>query len=360
LTGNNTPSARTGIITIDRQSFTVTQASSNPQPTPVSVSPTGGSFQVGTSKTFTITYSDGGGSADLVQASVLFNTTASPIAACDITWVKSDGTVRLVDDGADGGYSYWYAAQSGQISNSQCIVNFSNALVTSANTLTLTLTIQFTAAFAGPKNIYLEAEDDLGADSGAVQLGTWSISTAATPLLSIIKSHSGNFGLGQPGATYSVVVSNAVGAATTSGTVTVTETIPAGLTLVSMTGNGWTCPSNGTTCSRSDTLGGGLSYPAIAVTVNVAANAPSSVTNKVNVSGGGSATAAASDPTTLVALSSCDTNQDGSTNVLDVQKVVNQALGVASGVNDLNQDGKVNVVDSQIVISAVLSSACKP
>ncbi len=360
LTGNNTPSMRTGIITIDRQSFTIAQASTNPQPTPVSVSPTGSSSVAGASKTFTMTYSDGGGAANLAQVSVLFNTTASPIAACSLTWYKSDGTVRLADDDADGGYTYWYAAQNGQISNSQCAVNFSNAVVISSITLSLTLTIQFTAAFAGAKNIYLEAEDNQGADSGAKQLGTWSISTSAAPTLSIAKSHSGNFGLGQIGATYSVLVGNAVGAATTSGTVTVTETVPTGLTLTSMTGSGWTCPTNGTTCSRSDALAGGSSYPAIAVTVNVAANAAASVTNKVNLSGGGSAAASASDPTTIVALSPCDTNLDGSTNVLDVQRMVKQALGVASAASDLNQDGKVNVVDSQIVIGAVLSSVCKP
>jgi hypothetical protein len=52
--------------------------------------------------------------------------------------------------------------------------------------------------------------------------------------------------------------------------VTVTETLPAGLTLVAMTGTGWTCASN--VCTRSDALAAGASYPAITVTVNVAVN----------------------------------------------------------------------------------------
>jgi hypothetical protein len=95
-------------------------------------------------------------------------------------------------------------------------------------------------------------------------------------------------------------VSNAAGAATTNGTVTVTEAVPAGLTLISMSGTGWTCPG-GTTCTRADALAGGGSYPPITATVNVAANAPPSVTNQVSVSGGGSAAASASDPAIVVA-----------------------------------------------------------
>ena len=119
--------------------------------------------------------------------------------------------------------------------------------------------------------------------------------------LSITKMHTGNLAQGQTGATYTVTVWNWVGAAATSGTVTVTETVPAGLTLVSMAGTGWTCPAGGSSCTRSDGLAAGASYPAITVTVNVAANAQSQVTNQVSVSGGGSAAASASDPTTIIA-----------------------------------------------------------
>ncbi len=127
---------------------------------------------------------------------------------------------------------------------------------------------------------------------------------STTPVLSIMKSHSGNFAQGQSGATYTVTVSNGSTAGPTSGTVTVTETVPAGMTLVSMAGTGWTCPGGGTTCTRSDALTTGASYPAITVTVNVAANASSTVTNSVVVSGGGSAAANWSDPTTITVLPS--------------------------------------------------------
>ena len=55
----------------------------------------------------------------------------------------------------------------------------------------------------------------------------------------------------------------------------------------------------------------------------------------------------------------CDVNQDGTTNVIDAQDVVNEALGSASPANDLNGDGVVNVVDIQIDINAVLKLGCK-
>src|SRR5205814_8556558 len=61
------------------------------------------------------------------------------------------------------------------------------------------------------------------------------------PALIITKTHLGNFTQGQPGATYTVTVSNAANAGPTSGTVTMTETAPAGLTVTLMAGTGWTC-----------------------------------------------------------------------------------------------------------------------
>jgi hypothetical protein len=56
--------------------------------------------------------------------------------------------------------------------------------------------------------------------------------------------------------------------------------------------------------------------------------------------------------------SPCDINGDGVTNVVDVQLIINEALGVAPAVDDLNGDGVVNVVDVQIVINAALGLGC--
>jgi uncharacterized repeat protein (TIGR01451 family) len=125
-------------------------------------------------------------------------------------------------------------------------------------------------------------------------------STVIIPIpavLSVTKTHSGIFTQGQQQATYTVTVSNAATAGPTNGTVTVTESAPSGLTLVSMAGVGWACGANA--CTRGDALNGGASYPAITVMVKVAANASSPQVNQASVSGGGSATANAADSTPI-------------------------------------------------------------
>jgi hypothetical protein len=132
--------------------------------------------------------------------------------------------------------------------------------------------------------------------SVSILLGGTSAS-AAPATLSITKTHAGNFTQGQNGAVYTVTASNRAVSSPTNGTVTVTETLPSGLTMVSMAGTGWTCA--GAACTRTDALAAGASYPPIAVTVNVAANAASPQVNSVSVSGGGSASATASDSTAV-------------------------------------------------------------
>jgi uncharacterized repeat protein (TIGR01451 family) len=218
-----------------------------------------------------------------------------------------------------------------------------------------------------------------GTYAGTVQIAAASnaplsisvtLTVTATALLQISMGHIGNFTQGQNGATYSVTVSNAIGASPTSGTVTVTETVPSGLTLVSMSGTGWTCPNGGSACTRSDALNGGASYPPIVVTVNVASNAPSQVTNQVSAAGGSSATASASDLTTILPLGATvpsDFNHDGTADIIWQDPVSGLAqvwllggaqgtsiVGAANltasnpwrivGVGDFNLDGNPDVV----------------
>lgn len=102
-------------------------------------------------------------------------------------------------------------------------------------------------------------------------------------------------------AYYLLRVAN-VGSAPTSGLVSATENVPAGLTVTSMIGQGWTCTVN--SCSRSDALAAGTSYPTIMVVASVAPSASSSLTNQVTVSGSGDSNAAnnlASDVTAILA-----------------------------------------------------------
>lgn len=101
--------------------------------------------------------------------------------------------------------------------------------------------------------------------------------------LAIAKGHTGVFRNGQSG-TFTLTVSNP-SAEAASGTVTVSDTLPAGLTFTSIAGTGWTCSATpAPNCTRSDTLGAGASYPPITVTVSVTATSGTSITNSATVS----------------------------------------------------------------------------
>jgi hypothetical protein len=136
--------------------------------------------------------------------------------------------------------------------------------------------------------------------------GTGNSATATITVLAqdlaITKTHTGNFSRGQTGATYTITVSN-IGNGPTIGTVSVTDTLPnVNNTLVAtdISGTGWTCDLPSLTCTRSDVLAGGASYPAITLTVNVPQNIRANVTNTATVSGGGETNTSnntATDPT---------------------------------------------------------------
>jgi hypothetical protein len=140
--------------------------------------------------------------------------------------------------------------------------------------------------------------------------GTGNTATAnlaiAHAVLSITKTHQGDFHRGQDGAQYTITVSNAANAGPTTGTVTVVDHLPVmgnphNLVPVSLSGTGWTCTLATLTCTRSDALAPGASYPAITFTVNIPQNITNSFTNTATVSGGGDPNShTAADPVTLV------------------------------------------------------------
>ena len=144
---------------------------------------------------------------------------------------------------------------------------------------------------AGTGTVFFSVDGNSGTSSrtGTITIGGQSLTITQTPpaLLGIAMAHIGNFSQGQLGVTYTVTVSNSAGAGPSSGYVYVADSQPSGLTVLSMAGTGWTCPS-AAYCYRYDVLNPGASYPPITVTANVASNAPSPLTNTSYVSGGGS------------------------------------------------------------------------
>jgi uncharacterized repeat protein (TIGR01451 family) len=110
------------------------------------------------------------------------------------------------------------------------------------------------------------------------------------PDMTLAKSHSGEFTQGDSGRTYTLTATNSGNRAAT-GAVSVADTLPTGLTATAIAGDGWTCTLGALTCTRSDTLAAGASYPPITVTVDVAGDAPASVVNTATVARAGQNTA---------------------------------------------------------------------
>ncbi|HVC93509.1 MAG TPA: DNRLRE domain-containing protein, partial [Pirellulales bacterium] len=188
------------------------------------------------------------------------------------------------------------------ISGSTVTATRSDALANGGSYPALTLTVS--VANNAPASVTNSAKV---AGGGETNISNDTASDPTTIIqaadLTIGVSHTGDFQQGASGDHYTVTVSN-VGLGPTTGQVTVTDTLPTGLTPTAAGGTGWTTSITGSTvtATRSDALAQGAAYPVLTITVSVAANAPASVTNIVQVAGGGelnTANDSASDPTTI-------------------------------------------------------------
>jgi hypothetical protein len=164
------------------------------------------------------------------------------------------------------------------------------------------------------------------ANTSPTALGTaasFTLTNSAAPAVdfTIAKSHTGNFTQGSTG-TYTLTVSN-IGTASSSGTVTVTDTLPTGMTATSFSGTGWTIVTGtggSVQATRTTALAGGSSYPTLTVVVSVSASAGSSggvhstLTNSATVSGGGDNSAGnntANDVTTITQVAAAVVTSGG-------------------------------------------------
>jgi hypothetical protein len=139
----------------------------------------------------------------------------------------------------------------------------------------------------------------VGTTTGVGVFGLLNASSGA-PTLAVANTHTGNFTAGQNGAAYAITVQN-TGSASTSGTVTVIDTLAAAVNATSIAGSGWSCTQPAGPCTRNDALGAGSSYPIITLTVNIASSATGSLVNTVTASGGGAANTGIATDTAIVA-----------------------------------------------------------
>jgi hypothetical protein len=136
-----------------------------------------------TQQTFNFQVSDSFGATDLASIGALFNTSTSTTSACSVTYSRAQNTLALLTD-AGAQPAGTLTPGSGTQQNSQCVLNGAGSSVSVAgNLLTLNLALSFQPAFAGAKNVYMDAVSSYGALSWT-QEGTWTSPPVVTMAVS--------------------------------------------------------------------------------------------------------------------------------------------------------------------------------
>jgi uncharacterized repeat protein (TIGR01451 family) len=142
------------------------------------------------------------------------------------------------------------------------------------------------------------------ADPVAANNSATDVTTVTSFDLQVTKTHTGAFTMGSTGS-YTITATN-VGASTTTGTITLLDSLPAGLTFSAASGAGWACGAAGSvvTCTSAAPLAASAAS-SVALTVSVPIGAAATVTNvaRVQIPGdGNAANDRASDPTAITAV----------------------------------------------------------
>ncbi|MFD9226123.1 hypothetical protein ACFWDI_40420 [Streptomyces sp. NPDC060064] len=164
--------------------------------------------------------------------------------------------------------------------------------------ITLIVNVASNASGQVTNNVSVSTRDEYGSSRESASGSDPTTILPASSSLLITKSHpQGDFNAGSLGSPFTITVSNS-SPGPTSGTVTVTDDLSPEFHPYTMAGNGWTCVKDSLTCTRSDPLAPGASYPPITLTVSVDPAASAPATNRATVANGGSG-AQASDLVTI-------------------------------------------------------------
>jgi hypothetical protein len=145
---------------------------SNQTPLAVSVTPSTGT---GSSQTFAFLYSDPNGAPDLAWTQIIVNSSLSGSGACYAHYDRASNAVLLLNDAANAWLGPVTLGTANTLQNSRCSLNaMSSSAAGVGNNLTVNLVLTFTPAFAGVKNVYMQAQDNGGLATGWQLRGTWT------------------------------------------------------------------------------------------------------------------------------------------------------------------------------------------
>jgi hypothetical protein len=155
-------------------------------PTVGAVTPASGS---GLSRTFTFTFSDANGAADIATASVFFNNVYSTSNGCYFVYSRTSNTISLFRD-ADSVFVPVTPGLNATAENANCAISGSGASATTlGSVLTLTVPVTFRSSLIGPRGVYGSVADAGGLMASWQQMGTWTpVVSAAPAVLSVYPS----------------------------------------------------------------------------------------------------------------------------------------------------------------------------
>ena len=178
VTANTGTAARTGVIFVGWQSFTVTQATSfvKQPPTVDAFAPASGT---GLSQTFTYTVSDPNGAAALRNFFVWFHPTDSGTGCLFLITLDTRQVGFPIDGTAS--FSQFPAGSHFALQNSFCGVDVSRTSVTaSGNSMTVSVPIVFSAKLQGDL-VHVVTVTDSAGEEPSFTLGAWTVPNTPCP-----------------------------------------------------------------------------------------------------------------------------------------------------------------------------------
>ena len=168
-------------------------------PTVGSISPSSGSILPNTVQTFTCTYSDKDGWANLKEAYLLISTNSTTLNCSVYLYYNQNSNLMYLRNDANTVWLGGYAPGSmNTVENSQVKVNYASSKASgSKNTLTVSFNLTFKSAYSGKSYVtYLKVTDDTGGIAGWTSKGTYTINNP--PLVGDITPSSGTNSINVP------------------------------------------------------------------------------------------------------------------------------------------------------------------